>query len=212
MVDWYLEGISFGNCNCDYGCPCQFELRPTYGNCRGLEMARIDKGRFGDVQLDGLCFALLYAWPGAVFEGGGAMQAVIDERADEPQRKALLTILEGGETREAATHWWVYRAMSSTVHPPLFKPIHLDVDIESRRAKMSIPGLLESSGRPIVSPVTGDEHRVRIDLPNGIEFEIAEIASGSTRASGAVVLELDDSYGQFNRLHHTGAGLVRGAA
>ena len=212
MVDWYLEGISFGNCKCDYGCPCQFELRPTHGNCRGLEMARIDKGHFGDVQLDGLCFALLYAWPGAVFEGGGAMQAVIDERADEPQREALLNILEGGETREAATHWWVYRAMSSTVHPPLFKPILFDVDIENRRAKVSIPGVLESSGRPIVSPVTGDQHRVRIDLPNGIEFEIAEIASGSTRASGAVVLELDDSYGQFNRLHHTGAGLVRGAA
>ena len=145
-----------------------------------------------------------------MFEGGGAMQAVIDELADEPQRKALLTILEGGETREAATHWWVYRAMSSTVHPPLFKPIHFDVDIENRRAKVSIPGVLESSGRPIVSPVTGDEHRVRIDLPNGIEFDIAEIASGSTRSSGAVVLELDDSYGQFNRLHHTGAGLVRG--
>ncbi len=212
MVDWYLEGISFGNCNCDYGCPCQFELRPTHGNCRGLEMARIDKGHFGHVKLDGLCFALLYAWPGAVFEGGGAMQAVIDERADEAQRKALLTILEGGETREAATHWWVYRAMSSTVHPPLFKPIHFDVDIESRRAKVSIPGVLESSGRPIVSPVTGDEHRVRIDLPNGIEFEIAEIASGSTRASGAVVLELNDTYGQFNRLHHTGAGLVRSRA
>ena len=212
MVDWYLEGISFGNCNCDYGCPCQFELRPTHGNCRGLEMARIDKGHFGDVQLDGLCFALLYAWPGAVFEGGGAMQAVIDERADEPQRKALLTILEGGETREAATHWWVYRAMSSTVHPPLFKPFHFDVDIENRRAKVSIPGVLESSGRPIVSPATGEEHRVRIDLPNGIEFEIAEIASGSTRASGTVVLELDDTYGQFNRLRHTGAGLARGRA
>jgi hypothetical protein len=211
MVDWYLDGISFGNCNCDYGCPCQFELRPTHGDCRGLEMARIDKGHFGGVKLDGLCFALLYAWPGAVFEGGGAMQAIIDERADEAQRKALLTILEGGETREAATHWWVYRAMSSTVHPPLFKPIHIDVDIENRRAKVSIPGVLESSGRPIVSPVTGEEHRVRIDLPNGIEFDIAEIASGSTRASGAVVLELDDSYGQFNRLHHTGAGLVRGA-
>jgi len=210
MVDWYLDGISFGNCNCDYGCPCQFELRPTHGDCRGLEMARIDKGHFGNVKLDGLCFALLYAWPGAVFEGGGAMQAIIDERADERQRNALLTILEGGETREAATHWWVYRAMSSTVHPPLFKPIHLDVDIESRRAKVSIPGVLESSGRPIVSPVTGEEHRVRIDLPNGIEFDIAEIASGSTRASGAVVMELDDSYGQFNRLHHTGAGLVRG--
>ena len=211
MIDWYLEGVSFGNCNCDYSCPCQFELRPTQGNCRGLELARIDKGHFGDVKLDGLHFALLYAWPGAIFEGGGDMQAIIDERANAAQRKALLTILEGGETREAATHWWVYRAMSSKVHPPLFKPFHLEVDIESRRAKVSIPGVVDSSGRPIVSPATGEEHRVRIDLPSGIEFRIAEIASASTRASGPIVLELDDTYGQFNRLRHSGRGVVHGA-
>ena len=30
MVDWYVEGVEFGNCNCDYGCPCQFDrARPT---------------------------------------------------------------------------------------------------------------------------------------------------------------------------------------
>jgi len=208
MVDWYLEGVSFGNCNCDYSCPCQFELRPTQGNCRGLELARIDKGHFGDVKLDRLHFALLYAWPGAIFEGNGEMQAIIDERADEEQRNALLTILQGGETREAKTHWWVFRHMSSKVHPTLFKPFHFEVDVESRRAKVSIPGVLESSGRPIVSPATGEEHRVRIDLPNGIEFHIAEIASASTKASGTIVLELDDTYGQFNRLRHNGEGLM----
>ena len=208
MIDWYLECVSFGNCNCDYSCPCQFEQRPTHGNCRGLELARIDKGHFGDVKLDGLHFALLYDWPGAIFEGGGEMQAIIDERADEQQREALLTILQGGETREATTHWWVFRHMSSKVHPTLFKPFHFEVDIENRRAKVSIPGVLESSGRPIVSPATGEEHRVRIDLPNGIEFHIAEIASASTNASGAIVLELDDTYGQFNRLRHNGDGLM----
>jgi hypothetical protein len=26
-VDWYLEGVEFSNCNCDYACPCQFESR-----------------------------------------------------------------------------------------------------------------------------------------------------------------------------------------
>ena len=54
MVDWYVEGVAFGNCNCDYGCPCQFERRPTHGHCRGFEVVRIDKGHFADVPLDGL--------------------------------------------------------------------------------------------------------------------------------------------------------------
>jgi len=31
-IDWYVEGIEFGSCNCIYACPCQFEALPTYGN------------------------------------------------------------------------------------------------------------------------------------------------------------------------------------
>lgn len=208
MVDWRLEGVAFSNCNCDYGCPCQFERRPTRGHCQGFEVGRIDRGRFGDVALDGLFFALTYSWPGAVFEGNGTMQAIIDERADEAQRKAVATVLHGGETEEGVTHWWVFHAMSSKVHEPLFKSIQFEVDIEKRRAKVLIPGILESAGRPIVSPATGGEHRVRIDIPNGIEFEIAEIGSASTRATGAIPLELNDTYGQFNVFRHSGRGVI----
>ena len=208
MIDWYVEGVSFSNCNCNYGCPCQFEDRPTHGSCQGFEVLRIDKGHFGDVPLAGLCASIVYAWPGPIFEGKGRMQAIIDERADERQRQALVTILHGGETKEAANHWWVYHAMSSTVHDPIYKPIQFEIDIEARTAKVTIPGLLEASGRPIKSPATGGEHRVRIDIPNGIEFELAEIGSASTKASGAIALDLQDSYGQFNILRHSGSGVV----
>lgn len=208
MIDWYVEGVQFGNCNCRYGCPCQFEDLPTHGNCRGFEVVRIDQGHFADVQLAGLCAALIYAWPGPIFEGRGAMQAIIDERADEHQRHALATILHGGETREAATHWWVYHAMASTVHDPIFRPIEFQLDIAARTANVMIPGLLEATGRPIKSPATGAEHRVRIDIPNGIEFEFAEVGSASTKATGAITLDLKDSYGQFNILRHSGTGVV----
>ncbi len=209
-VDWYVEGVAYGNCSCNYGCPCQFEDRPTHGHCRGFEVVRIDRGHFGDVRLDGLHIALLYAWPGPIYEGKGEMQAIIDERADERQREALTTILHGGETEEAATHWWVYHAMCSTVHEPILKPFEFEVDIDARRARVAIPGVVESTGRPIRSPATGDEHRVRIDIPNGIEFELAEIGSATTRATGgAIALDLNDSYGQFNILRHSGTGVVR---
>jgi hypothetical protein len=209
MIDWRIDAFTFGNCNCDLNCPCQFELYPTQGNCRGHEVGRIERGHFGDVRLDGLCYAVTYAWPGAVYEGNGEMQAIIDERADEPQRKALATVLHGGETEAARTHWWVFHAMSTTVHAPLFRPIDFEIDIDRRRARASIPDLLESTGRPIVSPATGEEHRVRIDIPHGIEFEIAEIGAASTTARGAIALDLRDSYGQFNLIRHTGSGVIR---
>ena len=208
-VDWYIEGLVFGNCNCDYGCPCQFEALPTHGNCRGFEVLRIDRGHFGEVKLDSLKVAVLYAWPGPIFEGNGALQAIVDERADAGQRDALTKVLHGEETDEAATHWWVYRAMSTTLHETLFKPIDFEVDIEARTARVAIPGVLESTGRPIRAPHGGDEHRVRIDIPNGIEFELAEIGSASTKATGAIALDLRDSYGQFNVLRHSGSGVVR---
>jgi hypothetical protein len=45
QVDWYIEGVEFSNCNCDYACSCQFEsLRPTHGDCRGFAAVLIDKG------------------------------------------------------------------------------------------------------------------------------------------------------------------------
>lgn len=208
-VDWYIEGREFGNCNCDYSCPCQFESLPTHGNCTGFEVLHIDKGHFGDVDLTGLRAALLYAWPGPVFEGNGAMQAIIDERADAAQRDALEKVLHGAETEEAATHWWVYHAMCSTVHPTLYKPIDYEVDIEGRTARVAIADVLESTGRPIQAPHGGGEHRVRINIPGGIEFELAEIGSASTTATGAITLDLQDSYGQWNILRHSPTGVVR---
>jgi hypothetical protein len=212
MIDWRIDAVSFGNCSCDYGCPCQFEQRPSRGYCRGFELGRIERGHFGGVRLEGLCYAITYAWPGAVFEGNGEMQVIVDERADDKQREALAAVLHGGETEEARTHWWVFHAMSSTVHEPLYKPIEVEIDVENRKARALIPGVLESTGRPIVSPVTGEEHRVRIDIPHGIEFEIAEIGSASTKATGLVQLDLNDSYGQFNLIRHTGKGVVRARA
>ena len=134
-TDWYIEATTFGNCNCDYNCPCQFELRPTHGGCRGFEVGRIERGHFGTIQLDGLHYAVTYAWPGAIFEGNGSLQAIIDERADDQQRQALITVLHGGETEEATTHWWVFHAMSSTVHEPIFRRFEFTVDIGHRTAQ-----------------------------------------------------------------------------
>jgi hypothetical protein len=209
-VDWYVEGPSYGSCNCSYGCPCQFEALPTHGHCTGFEVLRIDKGHFGEVRLEGIQAALIYAWPGPVFEGKGVMQVIIDERANPGQREALTKIFHGEETDDAATHWWVFRKMSDTVHPTLFKPIAYEVDVEARTARVSIPGVVESTGTPIRSPVNGKPHRVRINIPDGIEFEMAEIGSATTRATGAIKLDLKDTYGQFNHLRHSGKGVVHG--
>ena len=206
-IDWSIEGPHFMNCNCDYGCPCQFNARPTDGTCRAVLAWRIDRGHFGDTRLDSLHAVNLYAWPGAIHEGQGSMQSIVDERATDAQRAALVAILQGEGAEPGAVMLQIYRLMCVTVHEPLFKAIDLEIDIAERTARLRIPGSVESTVEPIRNPVTGAPHRARIDLPLGREFKLAEVASGRTRATGVIPLEFANTHAHLvhNRLTSAGA-------
>jgi len=208
MVEWRLRTDEFVSCNCAYGCPCQFNALPTHGYCEAAAGWKIQEGHFGDVRLDGLSAAFSVHWPGAIHEGNGTMQVMVDERADARQRDALLKILYGQETEEMATGWWVFSAMCPNKLEPLFLPIELEIDVDARRGRLAIPGLVETVGEPIRNPVTGAEHRARIDLPQGFAFRIAEMGSGTTKATGAIKLDLRDAHAHFAHVHVSNKGLV----
>ncbi len=140
------------------------------------------------------------------------MQLIIDEKADEQQRNALIKIMQGEETEPMATMWAVYATMCSTNLDPLSRTIDLEIDVENRVGRIVVPGVFETTGEPIRNPVTGNIHRARIDLPDGFEYEIAEIGSASTKATGDIKLNLENSYGQFAELHLCNSGVVRQAA
>src|SRR4029453_4285602 len=103
MIEWELHGMEFGNCNCAYGCPCQFNALPTLGHCRAIGFFTIDKSRFGDGKLDALNMAFGVKWPGPVHHGKGEMQPILDAKGNDKQRDALLSIMTGKETDEMKT-------------------------------------------------------------------------------------------------------------
>jgi hypothetical protein len=208
-VEWEIKAREFANCNCAYGCPCQFNALPTHGYCQAVVGYEIDAGYFGEIRLEGLRAVYVAKWPGAVHEGNGEMQVIIDERADEAQREALRKILYGEETEPGSTVWNVFMTTITTVHEPLYTAIQFAVDIDARRARLMVPGLIEASGEPIRNPVTGAEHRARIELPNGFEYTVAEVGSGTSTARASIPMELHDSYGQFAHLHLSTHGVVR---
>ncbi|MBA2642648.1 MAG: DUF1326 domain-containing protein, partial [Actinobacteria bacterium] len=35
MADWQAKGTVLVACNCDFGCPCNFNAPPTTGDCEG---------------------------------------------------------------------------------------------------------------------------------------------------------------------------------
>ena len=206
-VDWSIKGPHFANCNCDYGCPCQFNALPTYRSCLAVVAWQIDEGHFGDTRLDGLYAINTYAWPGAVHEGDGSMQSIIDVRADQRQRAALTAILQGEGADPGMIMLQIYRSMCTTVHEARFEPIELAVDIAARTARLRVPGVLETTVEPIRNPVTGAEHRARIDLPLGKEFHLGEVASGTTKATGAVPLRFSNKHAHlvYNAMTSKGA-------
>src|SRR6516162_9382660 len=74
--------------------------------------------------------------------------------------------------------------------------------------RLAIPGFVEAVGEPIRNPVTGAEHRARIDLPDGFAFRIAEMGSGTTQATGAIKLDLRDAHAHFAHVHLNNKGVV----
>ena len=199
-IDWRMRGLELTNCNCAWGCPCQFNALPTHGNCRAVVGMRIDEGYFGDVSLDGLQWVGMFAWPKAIHEGNGEAFVVIDERADEAQRAALLTILSGGETEPGATIFNVFSTVIDTHYEPAFLPIRFEADLDKRMGRIMVEGLVETAVEPIRNPITGAEHRARVSLPHGFEYREAEFASGSTQATGPVALGWQSSHAHVARL------------
>ena len=210
MADqWMLRGVEYSNCNCSYGCGCQFEAPSTHGFCEAMGSGHIEEGYFNDIRLDGLNYVMLLQWPGEVAAGNGKQQIMIDERANADQREALRKILYGESTVPGATHFFVFNSTMSNVLETLFVPIEFSIDIEARQATVNVPDLVESTGIPITNPFTGGDHRARINLPEGFEYTVAEIGSGSTKAQAGITLNLSNSYGQFNILHMNQDGVIR---
>ena len=210
-VDWEIRGPKLGGCSCDYGCPCEFNGRPTQPYCRGMEAQKIDKGHFGDVDLSGLVFASWYSWPGAVHEGGGTVQGIIDKRASPEQVDALFKIL-GGEEQDDTTVFNIYGSTIETEHDPIFADIQFSCDIERRTGRIRVGDMLDLQMVPIRNPVTGKPHRAQIVLPEGFEFRKAEMGSASFAVQAAMHYAHDKCYGSLFYAAYGPHGIIEDAA
>ncbi len=210
-TSWVLKGTEYGNCNCDYGCPCQFNGRPSSvnGDCRYAMFTQIDEGHYGEVKLDRLRFVWLGGWPGAVHEGNGVLQLIIDEDADNEQREAIRRIVYNEDTDELLTNYSIYCAMCTTILEPIFAPIELECDVEARTAHGEVPGIVVSDAEPVRNPVTGKPHRAQIVLPEGFGCTMLETASGTVKSIGTVPLDFANTFASFSKLHMTEKGIVR---
>jgi hypothetical protein len=150
--------------------------RPTHGSCEAIGVFEIERGHFGPTRLDGVRFAQLFRWPGAVHEGDGHQRLIVDERTTPEQRRALVELVSG---TQGHPFFEIFAAVTPHKQAPAVAPIEFERDREGRRARVRIPDLAEARVEPIKNPVTGEEHRGRIDLPGGFEYRQAEVANAA---------------------------------
>jgi hypothetical protein len=168
---WQLRGTVLIACNCDYGCPCNFNALPSRGKCEGQWTWHVDAGSYGDLSLDGLNFTVAVDWPGAIHEGNGTALILVDERADEEQREAI-GILVGGDV---GGPWGILSWTWPTVHGPMPVPYDLEVAGVGSRVRAGEHLLLEMEA--IRNPVTGAEVHPGAVLPEGLIFKRGDFAS-----------------------------------
>lgn len=206
-TEWRLSGDWIKNCNCAFGCPCDFMAPPTHGNCQAVLGMRIERGHFGATNLDGLSFCVVASWPGPLHEGNGTVQAIIDERATAEQRDALFQILSGKHAAEG-TLFHIFSLIVSTMLDPIFTPIDIQFDMDRRTARVSIPGVLETVSQPIRNPVTGAEHRIQVLMPEGFEHHRAEIASARIESTGGIRFSVAEGHSSLAKVEQTPTGVV----
>lgn len=196
---WTYRADMINACNCDWGCPCNFNARPTNGFCNGVYCARIKTGSSGNVKLDGLTYTWAAKWPGAIHEGGGTAKIWIDAKATKEQRAALEQILMG---RMKGLPWGIFRPTIDHWLETALVPYEWKFD--GPRSFYKAGTEVQAALEPIRNAVTGAEASARVLLPNGIvtkELEVTATKSFSVFTEG-LKFAAPGKYGFYATVEH----------
>lgn len=210
MPSWRMKGQYIKNCNCLATCPCDTIGEPAPNNfCEAVVAMNVQEGNFEGVSLSGLRWAAAAHFPGAIHEGNGTLEAYIDERADEAQRNALIQILTG---KAGGGFFEILPQFITTIHGPHFVRIDFEFDKAKRRARVAVPGSLETVSEPLASldpRAVGGENRVVVRLPEGIEYKEMEVArTAALKSTGAIKFDWKGTHSSLAEVEHTDKGLI----
>ena len=203
VPSWFMRGSLIGECNCAWGCPCNFDAPPTYGHCDGFYTRVVKEGRFGDVPLDGVAFVSGGHSPGPVHEGNLTDVLIIDEGTTEGQRSAIERLWRGNGV---GPPFDIFASVPSTWIGPIVAPI--EVRLASMNSIVRIAGgeVYDLAMSRIKNPVTGEEEEIYLDKPTGITSLRSEMGM-SLRArfsAGGLDIEHGGRYAEYAEFDHSG--------
>ncbi len=169
---WSMEAEFIQSCNCDWGCPCNFDAPPTHGNCEALVAWRVKKGKFGDTKLNRVVFAAGFWWPKAIHEGNGIGALYIDENASQDQRKAVEEIFSG---KHGGGGFEIFPKTLARKIP--MKVTKIDFRFNGYNSWFKVDGIGEVRSTYILNPVTGEKFKGEVVLPGGISWKRAMVTN-----------------------------------
>jgi hypothetical protein len=198
--NWRYKAELIAACSCDWGCPCNFNARPTHGYCNGAYALNLRDGNFDQTDLKGTKFVWAASWPGAIHEGRGICKILIDVDATPEQRAAVEGIVKG---EHGGLPWSIFMNTIDQWLPVSYVPFEWKYD----GANSSYKAGTEAQATLIsyTSPVTGADASAQILLPNGIvtkEVNVTATKSFAVFSKGLKYAE-PGRYGFYAVTEHT---------
>jgi len=181
MTHWALKGMGYEFCNCDFGCGCNFGGFPNSkdGSCRAFVGVAIENGACGGVDLSGVKCAGIFAWPKAIHEGNGKCVFVVEPSANEKQIEALAQIFTG---KLGGMPWEI---LGPTFEVAGLVKAKITIEGSGPKSVFKAEGVGEGLGDTFKNPVTGEDHFVNIDLPDGFIWKKGQCGQGTFQANAA---------------------------
>jgi len=206
MESWSMTGSIFGSCNCDWGCPCNFDVTPSYRHCDGVYVFSVREGRYGEASLAGLQFAWAAHSPGPIHEGELTAVLIIDERATPAQRDALEQLWRSGA---AGLPFDIFHSVTSTWLDTIYAPFESKLAGINSGVKIGANGTIyDLEQSRVKNPVTGDEEEIYLDKPTGFTAKRSELGMATRAAFSCDGLSWDTSgkHAEYGDFEYVGGG------
>lgn len=200
MAELQMKGTVLISCNCEYGCPCNFNALPSHGHCEGQWTWHVDEGTIDGVSVNGLNFTLCVDWPRAIHEGEGVGLLLVDERADDNQREAVRRLVTG----EVGGPWGILAWTWPTLEGPV--PVPYELELAGMQSRMNAGDKVVLEIEPIRNPVTGAEITPGAVLPQGLIFKQGDFGSSKTfRVSDGIAWDHSGHYAAVAPFEYSGS-------
>jgi hypothetical protein len=176
VPDFDVQGIGFTMCQCTaYSCPCRKGGNPTHGSCDAADFALIQKGRIGNVNMDGFKSVIV----GDLIDKDHAKtKAVVyfDEKTTPAQRDAFLSMAK----------FMFGEGMPIAIGPPRVVPIEFKESADKTTYQVNIPSVLEekavlkrdAKGEPVNTVPAVDQWGNTIHYADAAVFKYDDKDSG----------------------------------